>query len=102
MTVSIATFKVAYPEFTNAGDPLLTAQLAQVELVVSDSFGDQRDQVVMLTLADRLSTSPSGRDARMLTEDEKRSTYSAELERLKRANAVNAVRLGVTESSRCR
>lgn len=98
MTVSIASFKVAYPEFVNAGDDLLTAQLAQVELVVSDSFGDQRDQVVMLTLADRLATSPSGRDARMMTEEGgATSVYSTELERLKRANAVRAIRLGVVD-----
>lgn len=97
MTVSVASFKLAYPEFSNAGDELLTAQLALAEVVVSDSFGDQRDLVVMLTLADRLATSPSGRDARMVTEDRPASTYSVELERLKAANAVRALRMGVDD-----
>lgn len=99
MTVSVNSFLVSYPEFANAGTALLTSQLAQVELCVSDSFGDQRDVVVMLTLADRLATSPSGRDARMLAGDEgsQTSVYATELERLKRANAVRALRFGVRD-----
>jgi hypothetical protein len=98
MTVSVNSFLAAYPEFQNAGDTLLTAQLALAEVVVSsDSFGAQRDLAVMLTLADRLATSPSGRDARMTTEDRPASTYSVELERLKAANAVRALRMGVDD-----
>lgn len=97
MAVTVASFLVAYPTFTNAGTALLTSQLAQVELIVSDSFGTQRDQVVMLTLADRLATSPAGRDARLTTEKVPTSTYSVELERLKSANAVRAIRFGVDD-----
>ncbi len=99
MTVTVNSFLAAYPEFANAGTTLLTAQLAFAEAVVSsDSFGDQRDLVVCLTLADRLATSPSGRDARMTTEDSPTSTYSVELERLKAANAVRALRMGVDDN----
>ena len=97
MAVTISTFKAAYPSFVNAGDEMLTAQLAQVELIVSDSFGDQRDQVVMLTLADRLSSMPEGRDARLTAEGGPRSTYAPELERLKAANAVRAIRFGAED-----
>src|SRR5688572_19568087 len=97
MATSTAGFLAAYPEFSNAGTTLLTAQLAFAEAVVSDSFGDQRDFVVYLTLADRLATSPSGRDARMTTDEQPRSTYSVELERLKAANAVRALRMGVDD-----
>ena len=103
MAVTTASFLIAYPEFRNAGAAMLAAQLAQVEIVVSDSFGTQRDQVVMLTLADRLATSPAGRDARLTTEKAPTSTYSVELERLKSANAVRAIRFGVDDSgSACR
>lgn len=104
MAVTVNSFLAAYPEFGNAGTTLLTAQLAFAEAVVSDSFGDQRDLVVMLTLADRLAQSPSGRDARMVTEERPASTYSVELERLKAANAIRAMRMGVDDSGawRCR
>lgn len=98
MSVNVASFLVAYPEFSNAGTAMLTAQLAQCELIVSDSFEGQRDQVVMLTLADRLASGPWGRDARLVTEEGRSTTYSIELERLKRANAVRALRLGVSDS----
>lgn len=99
MAATVAGFLLCHPEFANAGTALLTAQLAQIELVVSDSFGAQRDQVVYLSLADRLATSPSGRDARMLAgpEGSATSVYATELERLKRANAVRALRLGVAD-----
>jgi hypothetical protein len=98
MAASVEGFLVAYPEFRNAGTALLTSQLAQVEIIVSDSFGTQRDQVVYLTLADRLATSPAGRDARLTTEKAPTSTYSVELERLKSANAVRAIRFGVDDN----
>lgn len=96
MTVSVSSFKIAYPSFVNAGDTLLTAQLAQVELEVSDGFAEQRDAVVMLLLADRLSSMPEGRDARMLTEEGgATSTYRKRYDELCAAYAVNALRFGV-------
>jgi hypothetical protein len=92
MAASTASFLLAYPEFANAGTPLLTAALAEAELLVSDSFGTQRDSVVYLTMADALARSPSGRDAKLA--DDEKTVYQHTLDRLKSANAVTASRLG--------
>lgn len=94
MTVSITTFKEAFPEFAKAGDAMLTAQLAMIEPEVSDSFGDSRDLAVMLKLADTLACSPWGRDARMVTDEVRTSTYGVRYWSMCRANAVTASRLG--------
>lgn len=98
MTVSVSSFLDAYPEFAKAGTTLLTAQLAQAELEVSDSWADRRDTVVMLTLADALANSPWGRDARMVTVDKagrvSTSTYGARLDDMRRAHGIRGSRLG--------
>lgn len=101
--VTLETFLIAHPEFVSAGDAMLTAQLALAEVMTSaDSFGDQRDRAVMLLLADTLACSPWGRDARMIAEDQRTSTYATQLWSMRRANAVSALRVGVVEGSRCR
>jgi hypothetical protein len=92
LAVSTASFLLAYNEFANAGTALLTAHLAQAEALTSDSFGTQRDLVVMLVMADSLSRSPSGRDAKLA--DDEKTVYQHTLDRLKSANAVTASRLG--------
>ena len=97
MTVSVASFKVAFPEFTKAGDPMIEAQLALVELEVSDSFGDSRDLAVMLKLADSLALSPWGRDARMVpkgVDNAFSSTYGVRFRQMAEASGVTASRLG--------
>ena len=94
MAVTVASFKVAYPEFGKAGDPMIEAQLAQVELEVSDSFGDSRDAAVMLRLADTLALSPWGRDARSASPRNSATTYGERFQRMAEANAVSASRLG--------
>ncbi len=94
MAVSVASFKAAFPAFRNAGDTMLTAQLAFAEVTVSDSFGAQRDEMVMLRLAMMLEAMPEGRDARLKVEGESKSTYAVRFEELARANAVSASRLG--------
>jgi hypothetical protein len=100
MTVSVASFLVRCPDFANAGTSLLAAALADVELEVSsDAFGAQRDAVVCLKLADRLASSPSGRDARMVMGGgaNQSTTYRRQLDELMCANAVRATRLGVVD-----
>ena len=97
MTVSVAAFKICFGEFAKAGDAMLAAQLALVELEVSDSFGTSRDLAVMLKLADALALSPWGRDARMVpkgVDNAYTSTYGVRLMNLAQANAVSASRLG--------
>lgn len=74
MTVSVASFQLAYPEFAKANATMLAARLAEVELVTSDSWGTKRDVAVMLQLADALATGPSGRDAQ-LTDPGQPTTY---------------------------
>ena len=97
MAVSYASFTVAHPEFLKAGEPMVTAQLALCELEVSDSFGDQRDQAVMLRLADTLALSPFGRNARMVTPSAATSTYGARFLAMAASNAVSASRLGSSD-----
>ena len=100
MSVSVASFKVAFPEFLRAGDTMLEAQLAFAELQVSDLlFGDERDQAVMLRLADNLALSPWGRDARLVSENATTSTYGARLQRMSEANAICASRMGSNRGS---
>lgn len=94
MAVSVASFLVAYPEFLKAGEPMIAAQLALVELEVSDSFGDQRDSAVMLRLADTLALSPFGRNARMVSPSAATSTYGQRFTAMAESNAVSASRLG--------
>lgn len=94
MAVTVASFKVAYPEFAKAGDPMLEAQLALVELDVSAAFGDQRDAAVMLRLADTLALSPWGRDARVVAPLATRSVYGDRFTRMAEALAVSSSRLG--------
>lgn len=95
MAVTVASFKVAFPEFKKAGDPMLEEQLALAELEVSDAFGDSRDLAVMLRLADNLAMSPWGRDARLLPPKAETSTYGARFQRMAEANGVSASRLGL-------
>lgn len=97
MTVSVASFKAAFPAFRAAGDTMLAQQLAFAELTVSDSFGAQRDEMVMLRLAMMLEAMPEGRDARMQVEGEAKSTYAVRFHELAVANAVSASRLGSRE-----
>jgi hypothetical protein len=94
VAVTYASFVVAYPEFLKAGEPMVTAQLALVELEVSDSFAEQRDAAVMLRLADTLALSPFGRNARMVAPSAATSTYGQRFMAMAESNAVSASRLG--------
>lgn len=94
MAVSTASFLVVYPEFGKAPEGMIAAQLALVEREVSDSFGDQREQAVMLRLADTLALSAWGRNARMVTPNGPSSTYGERFQAMAESNAVSASRLG--------
>jgi hypothetical protein len=94
VAVSYASFVAAYPEFLKADSAMVTAQLALVELEVSDSFEDQRDAAVMLRLADTLALSPFGRNARMVAPNAATSTYGKRFLAMAETNAVSASRLG--------
>ena len=92
--VTVQSFIVACPEFSQAGDAMIAAVLAQTELEVSDAFGDSRNAAVMLRLADRLALSPWGRDAKMVAPTSRTSTYGERFDRMAEANGVSASRLG--------
>lgn len=64
MAVTVAGFLERFPEFSSRKEPQLAATLAAVELRVAPTFGDERDEVVYLTLADTLSTGNQGRGTR--------------------------------------
>ena len=89
MTVSASSFVALYPEFAPwhaQHSTLIAATLAEVELYVSDSWGDSRDEIVSLECAARLASGPQGRAAQLLAKDGT-STYSRLLERRKLAHA---------------
>jgi hypothetical protein len=94
VSVSLASFLVCHPEFVKAGDAMIAAVLAHIEVQVSDSFGDQRDMAVMLALADALALSPWGRVARLVSPTATSTTYGARFAAMALANAVSASRLG--------
>jgi hypothetical protein len=93
MAATVNGFLERYGEFTNAGTTALNAALVDAEVLVSDSFGAQRDVVVYLTMADALARSPMGRDAKLEGPGDV-TVYQHTLDRLKVANAVSASRLG--------
>lgn len=93
MAVDLNSFKANRPEFANAGDALITATLAQVELRVSDSWGDRRDEVVELEAAHALASSPFGRNARLTAKDGT-TTYGETLRRMKYGHAWGRGRIG--------
>jgi hypothetical protein len=100
MTVSVASFLIAFPSFVKTNTAQIEAQLAMAELETSDSFGESRDLAVMLRLAHELSLDPAGRDARLApkgVDHQFSSTYGLRLLRLQEANAVSASRLGSPE-----
>lgn len=72
MTVSSASFLVSYPEFINDGTDLIDDVIAEVELVVADSWDSaaERDDIVQLKTADFLARRASGRNARKSNPDE--------------------------------
>lgn len=92
MAVTRASFLIAFPEFAQAGNALIDAQLAFAEASVSDAI-TPRDQVVMLLTANNLALTPYGRDARMVGSDGV-TTYNARLAELRAAHAVSAARMG--------
>lgn len=96
MAVSVASFKIAFPEFVFVDDTHLAAQLAHVEAVTGDGYNGEarRDYVVQLTLAHALALSPMGRDAGLVAKDGT-TTYGAQLKLIKQGNAcLHTSRMG--------
>lgn len=81
-------FKERYTEFSTAPDALVTAVIAEQEVMLSNSWGARRDYVLGLAVADALSRSPKARNARVNLESQSEAVenpYSAKLKELKLA-----------------
>lgn len=80
MPVTVASFKAQYPEFEEAGDPLIQAKLNDAAVNVdAATWGTEADAAVMLTAAHNLAISPFGRNTRLDKDDPTRSIYGEEL-----------------------
>lgn len=80
--MTLAEFKVQYPEFTKAGDSILTAFLSAAALQLSPAYWTTYyDQGHGLLTAALLADSPNGQNAR-LQSDKGTSTYRKQYERL--------------------
>ncbi len=98
MTVTAASFLVAYPEFAaihEADETLVPAVLERAELRIGDMWRDGlRDVAVELQTAHMLALSPAGRNAK-LSEPGQPTAYQRDLQQLKRGNAFGRFRTGV-------
>lgn len=74
MALTVASLKVFFPEFKDAGDPMLAAYI-QSTTIDEGIFGTQADYAKALCVAMRLAETPWGRNARLLDKDGKGSTY---------------------------
>ncbi len=86
MAMSLATFRVEYPEFVAVGDVLVSAKLAAA-LTRTDTtgFGDDADAAQGLLAAHLLAMGPGGLTARQEGNDKARTSYLEERQRLARA-----------------
>lgn len=84
MAVTVASFLLAYPEFTRAPDVVdVDTHLADAILEVdAEVWGDKTDKGVALTLAHSLALSPFGQMSK-LSADDGESTYGKRLQQLK-------------------
>lgn len=98
MTVTAASFLVAYPEFVplhEDDETLVPAVLERAERRVGDLWReDLRDDIVELQTAHMLALTPMGRNAK-LSEPGKPTAYQEELHCLKKSNAVARYRTGI-------
>ena len=87
------SFLGLFPEFETCDPAAGAAMLLKAGLLVSDTWGGQRDFVLALTCAEALALSPAGRAARLVARDGT-TTYGKRLESLKRAHACANRRQG--------
>lgn len=86
MSMSLATFRVEFPEFVGVGDALVEAKLANA-LARTDvtGFGDDADAAQGLYAAHLLAIAPGGQTSRQEGSDKSSTTYLDEWKRLARA-----------------
>ncbi len=86
--MDLATFRVLYPEFRTAEDPIVEGRLADAALELDADLYDTRlDEAQGYLAAHMLAVSPFGRSARMVNEDGS-TTYQKRLNRVLRVSLV--------------
>lgn len=86
MAMSLATFRVRFPEFVAVGDALVEAALADaLSRTDSTGFGDDADAAQGLLAAHLIAMGPGGATARQEGNDKARTSYLEERQRLARA-----------------
>jgi hypothetical protein len=84
MSVSLSTFRAAFPEFKTAPDALVLEKLGEAAIEIKASvWGDFADKGQKYLAAHLIASSPYGGTAR-LTKDGQSTTYLLEWNRLKR------------------
>lgn len=87
MAVTLASFRVHFPEFDGASDSLVQAKLDEAALALDERvFGARFDEAVRYSAAHRLALSPFGQNARMVAKDGS-TTYGTQLDNVCRACA---------------
>ena len=87
MALDVATFKVIFPEFTDAGDTMLALYIQDASQRVNPVFGTLFDRAHAVMTARMLARTPFGQQARLVSKTG-RSTYDDEWDNL--AYAFNA------------
>lgn len=81
MAVTFSDFVQAYPEFSEAGEPMVQNRLDEAARETpAGIWGDHADKAIMLRAADSIATGPGGANANI--EPDKQTSYRVELERL--------------------
>lgn len=81
MALDVATFKVIFPEFTDAGDPMITLYMADAFNRVTSAFNELFDRAHAVMTARMLAQSSFGQQARMVSKTG-RSTYDDQWDNL--------------------
>ena len=90
MTLSVASFKVRFPEFAQTPTALIETALADAYRNCDERvYGEKLDQAAGFYAADQIATSPFGMQARLETDDSV-TTYWVQYERLARSCAGGA------------
>lgn len=92
MSVSVTSFREAYPDFRGTSTPLIAAKIKAAKLKVAPRiWGTRADEGVMLYTAHLLSISPSGEQSRLKLEN-RGTEYKTEFEEMRRAAAFGVGR----------
>lgn len=87
MAVTLASFRVAFPEFGEASDSLVQAKLDEATLALDARvFGVRFDEAVRYRAAHTLALSPFGQNARLVAKDGS-TTYGTHLDAVTRSCA---------------